>query len=284
MSTPLVVQPLTFSLFSCFSTYNLEDDTITSLYNRIVIGPQVIRKKLCSGGFKNSIHSQQWVNESIRTLDNTLRFQNSTPSFVEFKTGIQNTVIGIYSNGKIRMAGKMQEDTNFEDLSKQCIHGVLGLSGTYEPFVVNNITATFRLYKSVPHERLQEIFGHRVKDIVYPCGEIPPYTVIRLHWYMGDNVVLNYTPDTGAFQVLGCKSAVEARKVFDEVTCLISENKTLPCIEKTFSKSGTKFEDVGMSKKGRGRPSKEFMNEYARRRGLIESGKAMIIDGTFTET
>lgn len=261
---------LTFSLFSSFSAF-VHPISVTSLYHHVPVDSHVVRKKMCKGGFKSILRSHEYEREEVIYHED-----NSAATFVEFKMMPENIVIGFYSNGKIRMAGKMDEHLDIHKLGMHTLRNVLGVADEVHPFCTNNITAMFRMTYAVECKDVAKMFEEHTDDIIYPGGEVPPYTVVRLVWKgFQSNVLVNYTPNTGAFQVLGCQSVQDVYKIHDTIETLFCDS---PFTQQPLNLDSykNKFELVGMKKEGRGRPTKAFMEQYHARLVLLQNGNGFL--------
>ena len=271
---------LRFSLFSSFSSFVRNEESVESIYNRIPVSETILRKKLCNCGFKNTIKVQSFPAEEVVMIED----EQFVSNFVEFKLSYHNIVVGMYSNGKIRLAGKMREDMDIQKLGQYVLGSILGLHQEITPFVTNNITALFCIPHNIPYNKVDPIFRDHVVSISYPNGEVPPYTVIRLFWKDHERVVVNYTPNTGSFQILGGKTVEEVKSVHSEVLQILSSHQIgKPVGQEENAKKvegehefhgSNKFARVGMKKEGRGRPTVSFMKEYQTRLDLLNAGKA----------
>ena len=263
---------LQFSLFSSFSAFVNNAETVSDLYSRISVSEVITRKKLCNCGFKNTLKVHSFPSEEI------VYEASKESNFVEFKLALHNAVIGIYSNGKIRLAGKMNESLDIQHTGEHILRDILGVQADITPFVTNNMTALFRVPHNITYQRAETIFRPVVSSIVYPKGEVPPYTVIRLSWKDKGHVMINYTPNTGSFQILGCRNVEEVRQIHGDILQTLSEN----AIHLDFKKpsfTGNKFASVGMKKQGRGRPTASFMKEFETRLKLLDSNQAFLNEG-----
>lgn len=257
---------LTFSLFSSFTSFlSPKEVSILEIYNRVRVDSHVVRKKICKGGFKSMLKSHEYGKE-----ETTFHEDMSAATFVEFKLMPENIVIGFYSNGKIRMAGKMNEHMDVHKVGMLTLRDSLKVYQEVHPFCVNNITGMFRMPYAVSCDDVAKMFEEDIHDIIYPGGEVPPYTVVRLLWKGHANVIVNYTPNTGAFQVLGCQSVQDVRRIYDRV-CDLFQQSPYTKQELNVESYKNKFELVGMKKEGRGRPTKAFMEEYNRRLALLHA-------------
>lgn len=258
---------LTFSLFSSFTSFLHPDRvSIVDLYHRVRVDDHMVRKKICKGGFKSILRTHENGKPEDVVCEDT-----HAATFAEFKLMPENIVIGFYSNGKIRMAGKMFEKMDIHGAGLHTLRNVLCIHEEVFPFSVNNITCMFRVSHSVSCNDVAKMFENDVDDIVYPGGEVPPYTVVRLLWKGVSNALVNYTPNSGAFQILGCQSVKDAYSVYDRILQLF-ENSSFTQQKLDMDSYKNKFELVGMKKEGRGRPTKAFMEEYNRRIELLRSG------------
>jgi hypothetical protein len=261
---------LTFSLFSSFSSFSGEVPSIVDMYNRIPADTSVVRKKICKGGFKSMIKTHQFGTPEVVYSEDT-----SHATFAEFKINSNNIVIGFYSNGKIRMAGKMSEDMDVNYLGKTILRHILGVQEPVMDFALNNITAMFRMTHSVSCCDVAAMFKDHITDIIYPGGEVPPYTVVRMIWKGYANVLVNYTPNTGAFQILGCTTVGDIQKIYKAVQSIFANSEfTQEKLNMDLYKN--KFELVGMKKVGRGRPTRQFIEEYNQRIIMLQGGSGAL--------
>lgn len=270
---------LKFSLFSSFASFVSPDVNVVDLFHSVPLSDRVIKKKLCSGGFKKTLISLP----ETPGCKNDPCADTSRATFVEFKLKELNAVVGFYKNGKIRVAGKMVQGLDIAGFGSRVLIDVLGIDKKTTVFRVNNITGMFQSNRSLDSELIQGVFCRVSSDIRFPSGEIPPYTVTRIVLQDWPHTMVNYTPNSGAFQILGCKSLSEIHLIHKMLMDLIDAHKGL-FQDRKGGCSLNKFEKVGMKKQGRGRPTFAFMEEYKRRLLLLENGKATLGgEGVFVE-
>ena len=241
---------ISYGFVSGFATLGDCEYDLYTLYRRIPVCKTVVQKKICINGFKNTVHKVPGEGFEFGSFD------REKVSFLEIKTK-NNVVIGIYNSKKVKITGNITEKFSPEDCERYCrwfVDRVCKLKYTGFQFLINNITASFRVGYGIQFRQIAEIFSTSFREIQLADQETPPYNITRMYVsHCKEPLLVALSHVTGYFQVMGAKNRGDVVRMRDLVQeCLVLANPTkMPLTVKQKSK----FASVGMQKK-RGRPSK----------------------------